>query len=259
MTVTVTPTVELSNNPPRVRLNVAASAGEASATVTRLDPDGNTVVVRTSDGAALPLPGGSGLVYDYEPPYGQLVSFSSLESPATVSAEVSVGEARVWLVHPGVPELSMPVELDAGSLAEEAWDVQQSVLKPMGRKFPVVRTDGQRQAPASSVTVFIDSLDELAALRALTSDAGTLLLNIPAGLNLGVDTGYIAVGPIRNRRLSDIGADPYRSVELPFQTVERPVGGSQSQRTYADVLADNATYASLLARYPTYLTLLAGP
>lgn len=259
MTITVTPTVEASNVPPRVRLNVSASAGETSTVVTRLDPDGRRVPVRTSDGNPLALSGGVGLLYDYEPWFGYAVSYSSIESSATVSAQVTVPSSRVWLIHPGLPSLSMPIDLRVGSLDDELWDVEAGMHWPIGREFPVPRTGGTRRAPASSVTVAIESLTELEALRTVVRDAGVLLLNVPANLSLGIDPCYISVGSIRNKRVTNIGSDPYRAVELPYQEVDRPVGGSQALRTYVDVLADNSTYASLMTRYSSYFNLLAGP
>lgn len=259
MTITVTPTVELSNVPPRVRLDITASAGETATTVTRLDPDGNTVPVRTPDGAALSISGTTGLLYDYEMPYGAAVSYSSLESSATISAQVTVAVSSAWLIHPGVPALSMPVDFWKGSFEEETWDVRQGLFWPMGRSTPVVQTDGSRKAAASSMSIAIESVTDFAALRTLVQDAGTLLLNIPALMGIGVDTCYIAVGAIRNRRLSDIGTDPRRSVEMSFQIVSRPAGGTQAQRTYADVLAGSLSYTAVKANYPTYLELLAGP
>lgn len=259
MTITVTPTVEASAVPPRIRLNVTASAGETSTTITRLNPDGSLGTVRTTDGAPLPISGGVALVYDYEAPYSVPVSYSSLESPATSSGQVTLGVGQVWLVHPGVPSLSMPVDFRAGSLDEETWDVNQGSHWPMGRDTPVVQTDGARRAPASSVTVAIDSAADLAALRAVTADAAVLLLNIPADMGLQFDTCYVAIGAIKNKRVTDIGGDPYRAVELPIQVTDAPVGGTQAQRTYVDVLAGFATYAAVSAKYPTYLALLAGP
>lgn len=259
MTITVTPTVELSNVPPRVRLDITTSAGETSTTVTRLDPDGNTVTVRTADGGPLAISGTAALLYDYLMPYGQGVAYSSIESPATVSAQVTVAETRVWLNHPSLPALSMPVDFRVGSFDEETWDVQQGVFWPMGRSTPVIQTDGARKAPAGSFIVAIETSTDLALLRNVTMDASPLLLNVPPSVDIGVDTCYIAVGPIRNKRISSVGGDEGRAVELPYQVVDAPAGGTQSQRNYVDVLADNATYADLMTKYDSYLALLAGP
>lgn len=257
MTVTVAPTVEASNVPPRVRLNITASAGETSTTITRLNPDGSVVPVRTNDGNPLTISGGTALLYDYETPFGP-VSYSSLESPGTVSAQVTIDAGSVWLVHPGVPALSMAVELRVGSLAEESYAVSQGVFRPMGRANPVIVTDGTRKGMQSSMTVGVDNANDLRAIRALISDAGVLFLNIPASLGYVVDSCYIAVGDVRITRPSTVGSDPHRDIELPFYVVDRPAGGSQAARTLLDLL-DYPTLNSLQAAYPTLTALLAGP
>jgi hypothetical protein len=172
-TVTVVPTVDLTSTPPSVVLSVTdtGTPNLFATTVTRLDPDGVWRNVRTSDGNPLVLTTSGanrvGTLRDNEAPYGTPVTYSTIESPSAVSSPVTVGETRVWLVDPGTPALSVPIEMRAGSFAEESWDVQQGIFWPMGRSTPVVQTDGARKAPASSVTVKIDTLAELADLRAL--------------------------------------------------------------------------------------------
>src|SRR5438270_938447 len=115
--ITVAATVDTVNVPARVQLNVTDTGSPAfvSTTITRLNPDGSTSPVRTSDGNPSPLSGGAALLYDYEAPYGQSVTYSSLETPANVSASVTVPASQVWLIHPGTPALSMPVRLGKGS------------------------------------------------------------------------------------------------------------------------------------------------
>jgi hypothetical protein len=260
-TVTVVATVEASNVPPRVRLDVTdtGTPNLFATTVTRLNPDGSTSPVRTPDGNPLTLVTSGtdrvGTVYDYEADYGAPVSYSTAESPTVVSSPVTVDATSVWLVPPGVPSLAMPVELQMGSADEEVWDVRQGVFWPMGREFPVVQTDGIRKAPSSSITVAVDTLEQLAALRAVLRSATVLLLNVPASLGLGIDTNYIAVGPVRNRRISSVGTDTHRAVELPYQVVDRPVGGTQAARTLADLMV----YPTLAASMPrTHSRRLAG-
>jgi hypothetical protein len=263
-TVTVAPTVDLTSTPPRVQLTVTDTGTPAlfATTVTRLDPDGVWRNVRTPDGNPLVLTTSGanrvGTLFDYEAPYGTPLAYSTLESAGTVSAPVTVNETRAWLIDPSTPALSVTIELRKGSFDEEVWDVQQGTFWPMGRETPVVHTDGTRKAPQTSVTIKIDTSKELADLRALLSGAGVLLLNIPASLGFGFDTSYVAVGKVTNRRVSDIGTDPYRAVELPITVVDMPIGGSQSTRTYADLFA-YTTYAQLATAYPSYTALLAGP
>jgi hypothetical protein len=258
MAITVTPTVDLVNVPARVRLDVSASAGETSTTVTRLNPDGTTTTVRTTDGNPLPLSAGTGLVYDYEMFYGQPVSYSSLETPGTVSASVQVDQSQVWLVHPGVPALSQPLDLLPGSLLEEAYTTKQGVFYAQGRTNPLVVTDGARKGASSQLVILTSTLPQIDQLRALVSGAGVLLLNIPAQLNVGFQSCYVAAQDMKIARLTDVVIDAYRSITLPFVVVDRPVGGSMAQRTYADLL-NYSTYAALQAAYASYTALLAGP
>lgn len=257
-TVTVTATPEPNNVPPRIRLNIS-SADASSTTLTRLNPDGRTVNVRTQDGGPLPITSGTALIYDYEAPFGQAVQYSSVESPGTTSANVTLDVSSIWLVHCGVPDLSMPIELRSGSLQDESYTVQRGVFRPMGRDTPVIVTDGYRKSMESSLIVATDTGSEAAALQAILADTTVLFLNIPPSFGYMVDSMYISVADARFSRTSQIGSDPWRDVELPFSEVARPAGGTQAQRTYADVLVDNATYATLLNKYSTYAKLLAGP
>ena len=186
------------------------------------------------------------------------MAYSTDADPGTVSGEVTVDVGDVWLIHPGVPALSQPVELFAGSFEDEQWPVQRGVHYPMGATSPVVQTDGSRKSLESSITVAVESLQELAAMRALLRDASVLLLNIPGSLGWGVDTAYISVGQVRNRRVTGVAADALRALELPFIVVDRPVGGTQSERTYTSLLVFSS-YDDLAAAYGSYADLLAGP
>jgi hypothetical protein len=239
-----------------VQLTVTGTT-EKTTTVTRLNADGSSVPVRTSDGGPLVLSGATTL-YDYEMGFGQAVSYSSLESPSTVSTQVAVTVPQVWLIHPGVPGLSMPISLRPGTLQDETFVVKQGVFYPMGRTNPVVITDGARRGSQSQLVVLLQSLDEAASLSALLSDASTLLLNIPPSMATGFDTSYIAISDMKRSRWDSVVIDPNRDAVLPFYVVDRPAGGSQAQRTYVDLLSF-ASYQSLQAAYPTYTALLAGP
>jgi len=257
MTITVTPTVELSNVPPRVRLDITASAGETSTTITRLNGSNVVYTVRTSDGAPLTLSGGTGLLYDYEAPFGQGVQYSSVESPATISAQVTVDESRVWLIHPGVPSISMPVTVR--ELGARTRRVTRGVFYPLGRANAVVQTDGQRKSPEWTLTLLTQTQDETDSLIEICDDAGVLLLNIPLSKGWGMNAEYVSVGDLTTTRVARFAGDPMRSVELPLIVVDRPAGGTQAQRTYTDVIATYATYSAVRTKYATYSALLAGP
>jgi hypothetical protein len=215
------------------------------------------VPVRTATGGPLPLSGGVALVYDPEMPLGQPVTYSSTESPAVVSAAVTVDSLRAWLVHPGLPELSQPIFVSELSARKQA--VQRGVFQPLGRRSPVVQTDGARKTPEYQLDVLTRTVDERAALDALLWDAGVLLLNVPAGKGWGVTSEYVSVGDVTESRVERYLGHAERVWSLPCTVVDRPLGGSQAERTWADVIVDNATWADVLGKYPTWLDLLAGP
>lgn len=257
---TLVATVQASNVPPRVKIDVTDTGTPTvtSVTVTRLDPSGFTSTVRTPDGNPLVLTtSGSnriGTVYDYEMPLGSPVTYSLVQNTAS-TATVTVTSSLIWLVHPGVPALSMPITV--ASLGSRVRRVKQGVFFPMGRANPVVVTDGSRKGVAGSLDIQTFTLAELGALEALTADGGVLLLNIPAGLNWGIPTSYIAIGDMEEARLVDYGPEPRRYVTLPFQVVDSPIGGSQAQWTWANVTAQYATWSALMAGEPTWADVLA--
>jgi hypothetical protein len=258
--VTVAATVEASNVPPRIKL-VATDTGSPAFTTTtimRNNPDGTQSAVRSATGGGVALSGGTATVYDYEMPFGQPVTYTSLETPANTTTPVTVSVSQVWLIHPGIPSLSIPVDFRMGSFAEETWSVNQAVFWPMGRSTPVVIGDGARRAPQSSMTVSVATLNDLAKLRDLLADGSVLLLNAPPSLALGIDTNYIAPGEVKVRRRSSIGTDQNRDVDIPYTVVDRPAGGSQSTRTFADLLV-YPNLAALKNAYADFAALLAGP
>lgn len=258
-TLSVVATAQSSNVPPRVKVDVTdtgSSPAITQVTVTRTDAAGNTSVVRTNDGNPLVLTtSGSnrvGTVFDYEMPYGVGVTYSTSEQPANKSSAVTVVTDSAWLVHPGVPARSMPVDFRINSFDDEDFDVNVGVFRPMGRANAVVVTDGRRQSGSSSFTVGTETLAELANLRALVADAGVLQLNVPSSLNLGIDTSYVFVMGVTVKRRSSIGTAPQRDVVMPYVTVDAPVGGSQAQYTWADVVAKYATWQDLINANATW-------
>jgi hypothetical protein len=262
-TVTVVPTVELSNVPPRVRLDVTDTGTSPSifaTTVTRQDPDGVARTVRTPDGNPLVLTTSGanrvGLVYDYAAPYGQPVSYSTQESPTTVSAEVTVDETRTWLLHPGVPAVSQPIVI--ADLSDRARKIQQGVFYPMGRSTPVVQNDGARRRGEYTLSVWTPDLDARDLIDDLLADGSPLLLNVPVGKGWGLEWQYVAVGDVTERRPVRFLGESGRFWDLPITIVDPPVGGSQSGRSYADLLTF-PTYAALDVAYSSYNQLLAGP
>jgi hypothetical protein len=262
--LTVVATPEPVNSPPRIRLDVTDTGSPAitSVTVTRTGPEG-TVPVRTETGGPLVLtPSGGnqvGLLYDYEAITGEFYTYSTVETPVTPSASVHLDVTPVWLIHPGVPALSMPITMDVDAHTDRVYTMARGVFTAFGRADPIVITDGARKSPTGTLIVHARTATERASLRAILDDGTPLLLNIPVGMDLGVGSGFLAIGDVtESRRESWPGIDPLYTYTMDYQVVRRPVGGTQAERTYGDVLADNATYDAVRMRYDSYSDLLAG-
>lgn len=260
VTTPLTVTPEPRHSPPRVRIQVSGATNAADVVITRTGPDNRAVVVRTA--GPLPLSSGQGLVYDHEAPFGVRVTYtattrtSAAATIATSSASTSVDVMVPWLIHPGVPSLSMPLR-SIKTFGTRVRAVNAGVFQPYGRSTPIVVTDGRRKAPTGQVELRTQTLDELTALIAILDDTATLLVNIPATLGWGVTSEYWHIGDLSEAREVEVGADSYRAITAPYLVVAAPEGGSQGQRTWADVLAQNTTWQGVLDRYPTWLDLLA--
>lgn len=257
-TLSLTATAQPSSNPPGVRLDVSASGTPAvtSVTITRTDVSGRTYPVRTSDGGALPVSGGVATIFDYEMPYGTTSTYSAAAAGvSTVTTAASIAVDVPWLVHPGVPSRSMPVDFRAGTNDEEQLAVEEGVFPILGSAFAVTVSGGARQAASSELLVRTKTPVEEAAMRLLLSDGSPLLLNVPPLSGTGLSSCYMSVGAVVVRRRSNLGSDQRRIFALPYRVVGRPAGGSQAQRTHAVVDAEYPTYANVKASGLTYAEL----
>jgi hypothetical protein len=247
-TVTLTATPNPSSLPPRMELAVTATGTPtvSSVTISRIDADGSTKLVRTSDGGPLQLSGGAASLYDYEVPYGTAVTYSIAEGSApTTTATLDV--VGVWLVHLGTPTLSVPLQFRRGSFKSEDWDIDQGVFPILGRAAPMVITGGARSAPKSSFVVAVSQPEQLAALRNILADGAPLLLNCSPNMGYGIRTDYIAVGAVNVARTWEQIAYPERNVTLNYQVIARPIGGTRAPVTWADIAAKYATWADIPA------------
>lgn len=254
MTTTLVATPEPLNDPPRVLLTLTWTAA-TTATVARQDPDGQTRVVRTADPAT--LSGGIWVGYDYESWFGESTVYTATVGATTItSSAVSLDVDTSWLRHPGIPSLSQPVELAGDGSPVRA--ATRAVLQPQGRQYPVVVSDGRRKAPASTLKLRTYELADKAALLALFDDVSVLLLDVPPALAWGITHQYMSFGDLTEDRLVVPRPDnPWREWSAPYNIVDRPPGGIQSQRTYADLLV-YPTYLALDAAYATYADMLSG-
>lgn len=248
MTTSITATAEPSATPPRVRLDVTTS--QTSLTLYRVAQDGARTAVRSYDGGPFPVTAGTLVAYDPEAPAGLPVTYTASGTGVTDSAAVTVTGDRVWLTHPGVPSRSQPVIV--AELSPREYDANQSVRYPLGRRFPIVASDGQRKAATYDLTIRTETLDDMGAVELLLDDLCPLLLNVPADMEWGQVAEYVAVGRVTAGRIVDWGPHPMREWTLPCSVVARPPGGSQVDNTYAKSLALYPTYGARYAAHATY-------
>lgn len=249
MTTTVTATAEPTATPPRVRLNITTN--KTSLTIYRVAVDGSKTPVRTYDGGPLPVSGSTALLYDPEALFGQAYTYTTDDTSTTASGAVTVNSDVPWLVHPGVPTRSVPVEI--ADMSDRQAPASQSVRWPLGRRFPIVANDGQRKADTYTLTLRTNGQDELTALQALLDDLSVLLLNVPDDPEwVDLSSEYVAVGDLSRANPGGFVQFDKRLWSLPCSVTGRPSGGSQAFNTYAKSTGLYATYATRLAAHATY-------
>ena len=139
----------------------------------------------------------------------------------------------------------------------------QGVFRVIGRRNPIVVSEGQPGPLNSSITVRTRTLAELRQLRLLLSDSSPLLLNVPATLGWGVTSEYISVASTDEVRLIDYAGLSDRYITLPYIVVDAPAaaavgaggggggggGGLPGTRTWADLSLEAGTWAEAAGLY----------
>lgn len=259
--MTATAIASSDDEPPFVTISVTGLTSYIGGVLTcmRLNPDGTTDPVRQAD-PNVEIDAAEMALVDYEAPYGVGVSYRTLAVLSPLDdLEQSTGSATVdtdqpWLIHPGTPALSQPIQVT--DLATRTRDINQSVQTPIGRRRPIVLTDGTLRAPAGTLEITTETLAERDDLLTLLQDLTPLLLNIPHTLEWGVTSEWVAFSGVTEKSL--IGGSAVRTFALPYRTVERPVGTVTIDRTWADVLTEAASWTELKNRYATWLGVLTG-
>lgn len=261
MALSLTATANPGSVPPSVLITLAGAT--SPTTLTRQAADGSRSVVRTADG--LPVPVGTTSVVDYGAPFGEQLTY--IGNGTTASNPVVLNVPDPWLVHPGRPGQSMPISVAEFGPRNAA--PAQGMFRVIGRRNPIVVTDGQPGTLQSSVTVRTRTLAELGKLRALLSDAAPLLLNVPATLGWGVEAEYISVTSVEEARLMDYAGRPDRYLTLAYVVVDAPAGGwggggtgggdgGTGTRTWADLALEAGTWAEAGALYATWADAATG-
>lgn len=259
--MTATAAASSDELPPYVTITVSGLTSYAGGTLTcfRLMADGSTAPVRQAD-PNLTIEDASHVLFDYEMPLGEVVSYRTLAVDGVHSdleqttSTVTVETSDSWLVHPGTPALSQSITLL--SLAERRRDVNSATMYPIGRANAVVLTDGTLKAPTGTMIVGTSTLDARDDLLTLLQGLSPLLLNVPATLDMGVTSEWIAVTDVVERAY--IGAAAERAFTLTYAVVDRPVGTVSLTRSWADVLTEAATWTELGNLYATWLGVYTG-
>lgn len=260
--VSTNPTIagfpEPGNRPPRILIQVSSLTGP-SVRIMRIGPDGQAVPVRSGDPATLNSAAWIG--YDYEAPYNAPVVYEAFPvngvPSVVVAPAVTLKATRPWLVHPGVPSLSQPVTVKV--LDDETMTSSGALHEVLGRDTPIPVTDGRRKTAAFTTLLKTATAGEATALEQLFYDTAPLLLQVlyPNQTEESVYR-WVYIGDITQARKSTRFGDQSRIWTLPCREVSRPVGGIQSQRTWAVVMAECPTWADVMARYRTWRGVLTG-
>jgi hypothetical protein len=257
LTTTLTATAEPSATPPRILLELEWTGG-TDITVQRIDPDGRTRGVRLAEPATLDADLWSG--YDYESWFGEATTYQATDGSTTIDATpVTLTVDAAWLRHPGVPSVSVQVNVEGDGEPTRA--VNRAVLEPLGRRYPIVVTDGRRKTKTSIMTFRTYTLAEADALLSVLDDTAVVLLDVPPAWGWGITHQYMAVGDVTETRTAPEGRGawvPCRNWSAPYEVVDRPADAIAGDRTWANVLVEAATWADLVDMYDTWSDVLTG-
>lgn len=258
MAATCVATLNLSTLPPQVLIDVTGFTGP-TITIVRYDASGAGTPVRASPA---PLIGGAATVFDVEEPFGVLVDYAATDGTSyVVSAPVLMPVTQAWLIHPGVPVLSQPIEILSGGAFDLTMVSSTALHQVLGRATPIPISDGQRKAPTTAMTLYTDDPVSEAGLLALFDDDSPLLLQVPSPTGASAPLYYwVSVGDVVDARVDQDQDAPWREWgPLTLTVVDRPAGPVSNPRTFATETAEFATWADEIAGpYVTYRGLLTG-
>ncbi len=227
-------------------------------TVTRTNPDGTVVTVRSGDLAY--SPGGAVFVYDHWAPiegtlkyqaFGYSTTGALLFTSTLATLVLPAATSTAWLKSVSNPSLSRKVTIN-GPL-DEQWSTPTVTFHIPGRSAPVVWQDVQ-SSTTGILRLSASSQADYVALRAL-SGAGVLLLQASsADYSLPGDIYLTSPTAVTNRPGSMPGWVA-RRFEMPFVEVDPPstVGSPLMVPGWNDaaVAASYATFSAFDAAFAT--------
>lgn len=256
--------------PPRITVTLTGWSTSGDLSVWRVHPDGTRHLVRGNSGAgsSVAISGGVGAALDYEAPHAVAVSYEAMDGASMVSsASVSIADTDARISLPGLPPLSVAVELV--SRVAPVLEQPGTVLQPVGRTTAVV-FDDVRKAGSFAVTLRTRTHPDARELLAiLTQEAtSTVLLRMPGAL---WDWAYVRVGsvtphPVTHFRPADmLGLDAsdsgaWHDWDLPCTVVDSPAGVNYGDpsASWTALNAAGKTWDALKAAGTTWLDLFRG-
>jgi hypothetical protein len=163
--------------------------------------------------------------FDYEAPPGVTNDYRAraVKSDGSIGEWVLLTDSLSWdatAVH--FISLEDPTENRTFDLAEppEPVEEQRRVVMPIdGARFPVVVSDGARSARQFKLVVKTGSAADVAALKALCA-RDVIVIHAPSSYDF--DSGYWALGNLREKRLAREGAFRHKHWEIDAIEVDVP-------------------------------------
>jgi hypothetical protein len=263
MTLTVTP--QPANSPPRFRLTIASPDGSAitAVVVTRVDPSGAAAT------RVQPAAGPSPLTLDdYEAPwdaavvYNVAITYGTGATTTFNSGYVTLSPQAAWAIHPTAPALSVCLDqqsfavMGVVSLSASTRAALTTKHRILGAEYQIVTKTGPRAAPAFTMQVATVTSNERTAVLALVRDQTPILIQVPAVFGWDWENGYFDVGDVGIERFLQYGPEPRRTITLPLERVESPIGTQSAPWTWTGAMAASATWDALRAGYAKWSDVL---
>lgn len=256
----------LTTDRPRMRIVLNTGDPDAVFATLSIRRDGQPLRAEVPLGVADPF------VYDYEAPFGQLVTYTATGTytPAgggapvdfSASATATLDESNAWLIHPTYPSLSVPLGRDGddgvlvtnATATETTHTVPLAIFRPSGRRRAVVFPLGPRRDGEWSLVLFTHSFPARNAVMALLGDGAPLMLRSPAGRSWDLPDGWYSVGDVVPKRVGPVA----REMSLPLTPVDSPPVNLAPATTWGDLVDAGLTWGDVLNDYGTWYDVLTG-
>jgi hypothetical protein len=246
----------LASPSPGVQITVGSfDSSSYSVSVFRSSASSPMAPVR---GAVNQIFAGSYTVDDFEPPLGELLTYTAVgyridgtPSPQSTGVTITLASASTWLSDPITPGSAVAVRI--GSAGDVDHDIDAAFLGVIGSDSPVMIA-GTRQLGSGQVTFTVTDLASLLALRAVLLQAPVMLLRTP---NSTWDIGarFLGIAKVSEKRVGPL-AEPTRLVVCDVTYVRRPDASLAGPlHTWNELLGKGYTWSQLANADLTWIQL----